>query len=82
MGKTTDNRIRKLERGHRPPPCREIALGWHPEEVYDALLALGKRALAGDADAEALFNNQFDQLLTRPPLPRPLAIAAIPRATD
>ncbi len=66
MGRTSENRIRRLERERRPAPCREIDLGWHSEQEYDALLALGRRALAGNAEAEALFNKWFDQLLDRP----------------
>ena len=52
---------------HPPPPCREVSFGWRSEEEYVELIALGRAALAGDTAAEALFN----QLLDRPPLPRP-----------
>ncbi len=35
MGKTTENRIRRLERTHRPPPYREVSFGDNfSEEEY------------------------------------------------
>ncbi len=53
MGKTTENRIRKLERGHRPPPYREEHFDHCTETELVAMRDAARSALAGDAKAAA-----------------------------
>jgi hypothetical protein len=77
MAKTTENRIRKLERNHRPPPYREVDFGWRSEEDYVELIKLGRAALAGDAAAERLLDAALGGKVTLLP-----TIAAITDGTD
>ncbi len=74
MAKTTENRIRKLERGHRPPPYREVSFGDHfSEEDYVELIKLGRAALAGNTAAERLFTAALEGKVTLL-LPLPAAL--------
>jgi hypothetical protein len=77
MGKTSENRIRKLERSHRPPPYREVDFGQRTEEEFVELIKLGRAALAGDAAAERLLDAALEGKVTLLP-----TIAAITDGTD
>ena len=53
MARTTENRIRRLERGHRPPPCREESFAHCTESEIIAMRDAARSAVAGDSEAGA-----------------------------